>query len=95
MIESEEIPIRPPGRVLARLMRATGLRAFVTPRVVYLRADCIEDERMRRHQRMHAEQMRADGFLRFLWRYAYWSATYGARLNPYETEARSAETRKR
>ena len=44
-----------------------------------------------RHERVHVEQWRRLGALRFLTRYLWYHCKYGYQQNPFEVEARAAE----
>ena len=46
----------------------------------------------RSHERMHVEQWRRHGRMRFLARYLYYHFRYGYWDNPFEIEARRAES---
>ena len=51
------------------------------------------DERVLRHERTHVEQWRRYGLLGFLIRYSWYHFKYGYAGNPFEIEAREAETK--
>lgn len=48
--------------------------------------------RLLRHERKHLEQIERDGRLLFSIKYLWWLCRYGYWLNPYEIEARAAES---
>ena len=50
------------------------------------------DERAFRHERKHVEQWRQFGAAGFLLRYLWYHLRYGYARNPFEVEARRAET---
>ena len=47
----------------------------------------LNDEPLRIHEEVHARQMRENGWLKFMIKYLWYSATVGYAKNPYETEA--------
>ena len=50
-------------------------------------------ESLLRHERCHLEQIERDGRLLFAIKYSLWTIRYGYYMNPYEVEARSAESK--
>ena len=44
------------------------------------------------HEQAHIAQVKKDGRLKFIFKYLWYSIRYGYDKNPYEVEARSAET---
>lgn len=65
-----------------------GIAGFAAPwNTIYLLPDYYDHETLRRHELIHIAQMQADGRLRFLARWLWWTAKYGYRHNPYEVEA--------
>ena len=44
------------------------------------------------HEQAHIEQVKRDGRLKFIFKYLWYSIRYGYDKNPYEVEARGAET---
>ncbi len=52
----------------------------------------VADKKWLCHELKHVEQYEREGYLTFLLKYAAWSAKYGYANNPYEKEARDAET---
>ena len=49
--------------------------------------------RLLRHERCHLEQIERDGRLLFSIKYLWWLFRYGYYMNPYEIEARAAESK--
>jgi hypothetical protein len=60
--------------------------------VIYLDPDHMDDEKLIRHEKKHIEQIQEQGRLKFAVKYTYYTMRYGYRDNPYEIEAREAET---
>jgi hypothetical protein len=60
--------------------------------VIYLDPDHMDDEKLIRHEKKHLEQIQEQGRLKFAVKYTYYTMRYGYRDNPYEIEAREAET---
>lgn len=78
---------------LAWLMRRAGFLGWTSFwRVVYVMPGHEGNDRLLRHERCHLEQIERDGRLLFSVLYLYWIWRYGYRGNPYEIEARAAET---
>lgn len=59
---------------------------------VYVRPGYERVPRLKLHEFTHLEQMQRDGKTIFLLKYVYWLCKYGYKNNPYEVEARLAET---
>ena len=51
------------------------------------------DQRLLRHERKHLEQIERDGRLLFSLKYSWWTIPHGYYMNPYEVEARAAESK--
>ena len=78
---------------LAWLMRRAGFAGWTSFwNTVYVLPGHEHDQRLLRHERCHLEQIERDGRLLFSVLYLYWLWRYGYRNNPYEIEARAAET---
>lgn len=60
---------------------------------IYVVQGFENDDRLLRHERMHLEQMKRDGWLRFHAKYSWYLIRFGYWRNPYEVEARAAESR--
>ena len=52
----------------------------------------MDDEKLIRHEKKHLEQIQEQGRLKFAVKYTYYTMRYGYWNNPYEIEAREAET---
>lgn len=61
-------------------------------RVAYVLPGYENNAKLIRHELCHLEQIERDGRLIFSIKYLYWLARHGYRNNPYEVEARAAET---
>ena len=62
------------------------------PRAIYVRAERLHDERLIRHEQAHWAQAQRMGALRFYITYIWYTLRYGYHANPFELEARAAET---
>ena len=84
--------IRPASGLIRWFLRRFGYAAITMPwRVVYMLPG-QSGVRLLRHEAKHLEQMDRDGTFVFLIKYFWWMARYGYYLNPYEIEARIAES---
>ena len=84
--------IRPARRLLRWWLRTTGYAGITLPPVgIYLLAERMEDQRLRRHELAHWEQYRRMGTIRFYAVYLWWLARVGYERHPMELEARAAE----
>ena len=69
-----------------------GYVAWTSPwHIIYVMPGWERQEWLMRHERAHLAQMKRDGSIVFMVRYAYWHLRYGYRNNPYEIEARAHE----
>lgn len=86
--------VRTASGVLAWLMRRAGFLGWTSFwNVVYVLPGHENNERLLRHERKHLEQIERDGLLLFSIKYLHWLCRYGYYMNPYEVEARSAESK--
>jgi len=76
-----------------RAMKCRGWTSFW--RVIYVLPGNENDERLLRHERKHLEQIERDGRVLFAIKYLWWGLLYGYHANPYELEAREAETERK
>ena len=60
---------------------------------IYVLPGFEHDQRLLRHERKHLEQIERDGHLLFALKYSWWTLRYGYYMNPYEIEARAAESK--
>lgn len=78
---------------LRPFMRLCGFHGWASFwRVAYVLPGYENDQRLIRHEMKHLEQIERDGRLVFSIKYLYWLARHGYRDNPYEVEARAAES---
>lgn len=104
-IARQEVPVPipvPPDVVIrrSRLIPALGGRfagmrrhasAVTLGRTIVMHPDAAATERLVRHELAHVRQWRRDPVM-FPLRYAWNHMRYGYRANPYEVEARDAES---
>ena len=60
---------------------------------IYVLPGHERDERLLRHESKHLEQIERDGRLLFALKYSWWTLRHGYWKNPYEVQARSAESK--
>lgn len=85
--------VRTATGLIATYMRTFGFEGWASLwRTVYLLPGYESDEGLIRHEAMHLEQMERDGRVLFMVRYVWWLIRYGYQNNPYEVEARAAQT---
>jgi hypothetical protein len=83
---------KPAGKLSTAILDRLGFDAIVSPwRTIYMRPECLDDERLRRHETAHLAQMDRDGWLRFWVLICVWYVYPGYALSPYEIEARAVE----
>ena len=58
---------------------------------IYIRKECIDSERLIRHEQQHALQIQRDGKFKQPFKYFIYLLKYGYRKNPNEIDARNAE----
>ncbi len=79
--------------LIALYLRLTGFKGWTSLwGVIYLAPGWEKCDWLIRHESMHLEQMRRDGKFVFMLKYMYWFVRHGYTNNPYEIEARKAET---
>ena len=80
--------------LIAAYMRLCGFRGWASFwSTIYVLPGHEHDERLLRHEREHLRQIERDGRLLFSIKYLYWLCRYGYYMNPYEIEARAAESK--
>ena len=80
--------------LLALYMRRCGFDGWASFwSTIYVLPDFENDERLLRHERCHLEQIERDGRLLFALKYSWWTIHHGYWNNPYEVEARAAESK--
>ena len=86
--------IRAATGLLAWYMRRCGFRGWASFwDTVYVLPGFEHDQRLLRHERKHLEQIERNGRLLFAIKYSWWTLRYGYYMNPYEVEARAAESK--
>ena len=86
--------IRTATDLTASYMRLCGFRGWTSFwGVIYVLPGFEHDERLLRHERKHLEQIERDGRALFSIKYLWWLCRYGYYMNPYEIEARAAESK--
>lgn len=79
---------------LAWFMRLAGFLGWTSFwRVVYVLPGHERNARLLRHERCHLAQIERDGRLLFAVKYAWLTLRHGYWDNPYEVEAREAESK--
>lgn len=78
---------------IAAYMSLCGFRGWASFwRTIYVLPGHEYNERLLRHERKHLEQIKRDGRVVFSIKYLWWLCRYGYWNNPYEVEARAAES---
>lgn len=78
--------------IILWFLRAFGFRGITLPPFgIYVLAEHITSERLRRHEMAHWAQYQRMGAVMFYVRYVWLSLRHGYRNNPMEIEARAAE----
>lgn len=86
--------IRTATGLIAAYMRLCGFRGWASFwRTVYVLPGNEHDQRLLRHERCHLEQIERDGRILFALKYSWLTIRYGYWMNPYEIEARAAESK--
>ena len=86
--------IRTATGLIAWYMRACKFDGWASFwRTIYVMPGFEHDERLLRHERCHLEQIEHDGRILFAFKYSWWTLRYGYYMNPYEVEARAAESK--
>lgn len=81
--------IRPARGLIRYILRKTGFGGVTLPWAIYLLPERMTDQALIRHERVHAEQIKRMGVLRFYMTYAWQVIRYGYRDAPLEVEARA------
>ena len=86
--------IRTATGLLSWLMRRAGFAGWASFwNTIYVLPGYEHDQRLLRHERKHLEQIERDGRLLFAIKYSWLTLRYGYYMNPYEVEARAAESK--
>ena len=84
--------IRPAPGLVRWFLRTFGYGGITLPPLgVYILAERLGEDRLRRHEMAHWAQYQRMGAIRFYVTYLWFNLRYGYRNNPMEVEARSAE----
>ena len=84
--------IHPARHLIRWWLRTFGLRAITLPPLgIYVLAEHIDSERLRRHEMAHWAQYERMGAVRFYVGYIALWVRYGYQNHPWEREARAAE----
>lgn len=79
--------------LIALYMRVCGFRGWASFwNTIYLAPGYETNVRLIRHEARHLRQIKEAGILFFTVKYLYWNCQYGYWNNPYEVEARAAES---
>ena len=82
-----------PGPIAA-YMRLAGFKGCASFwRTIYVLPGHENDQHLLRHERKHLEQIERDGRLLFALRRSWLTLRHGYFMNPYEVEARAAESK--
>ena len=60
---------------------------------IYVLPGFEHDQRLLSHELCHLAQIERDGRIKFAIKYSWWTIRYGYWMNPYEIEARNAESK--
>ena len=86
--------IRTATGLISAYMKLCGFAGWTSFwRVIYVLPGYEDNQRLLRHERAHLEQIQRDGRLLFSIKYLWWLARCGYWMNPYEVEARAAESK--
>ena len=86
--------IRTSTGLIAAYLRLCGFRGWASFwNAIYVLPGYEHDQRLLRHERKHLEQIERDGRLLFSIKYSWWTLRHGYHMNPYEVEARAAESK--
>lgn len=80
--------------LIATYMKLCGFKGWASFwRTIYVLPGFENDQRLLRHERKHLEQIERDGRLLFAIKYSWWTLRHRYHMNPYEVEARAAESK--
>jgi hypothetical protein len=83
--------IRPASGLIGWTLRRTGFAGVTLPWGIYILPERLQDERLIKHEREHARQIKEHGVIGFYARYLWFTLRHGYRNNPLEEQARKAE----
>lgn len=84
--------VRPARHVIAWGLKATGFKGVTLPWGIYVLPDQMDNERLIRHEQMHAAQIQSMGTVKFYVTYLWQMLRHGYHNAPLEKQARDAET---
>ena len=88
------VTIRTATGLIAIYMRLLGFKGWTSFwRTIYVLPGHEHNRRLLSHERCHLDQIERDGRLTFSINYLWWLCRYGYWRNPYEVEARAAESK--
>lgn len=88
----QRIRVKPARGLVVLVIGLLGWRCLlVSPTLLFVRRQDMNNRRLISHQLKHAEQMQRHGCARFIVLYCWWSLKYGSQSNPFEIEAVHAE----
>ena len=86
--------VRTAAGLIAWYMRACGFSGWASFwHTIYVLPGFESDQHLLRHERKHLEQIERDGRILFALKYSWWTLRHGYYMNPYEVEARAAESK--
>ena len=86
--------VRTATGLIAAYMRLCGFKGWTSFwNTIYVLPGFEHNQRLLSHERKHLEQIERDGRLLFAFKYSWWTLRYGYYMNPYEVEARAAESK--
>lgn len=89
-----KINIKIASGLIAWYMRACGFAGWASFwRTIYVLPGHENNQRLLRHEHCHLEQIERDGRLLFAIKYSWFTLRHGYYMNPYEIEARAAESK--
>ena len=83
--------VRQASGLIAWVLRKTGFAGVTLPWAIYILPERWQDEKLRRHEQAHWEQMKTLGVLKFYATYLWYTLRYGYKKSPLEVQARKAE----
>lgn len=75
------------------ILKSTGFSGIALPPFgIYILEEKMYDERLQKHEAEHWKQYKENGLVKFYTKYLWYSLRYGYKNNPWEIQARNAET---
>ncbi len=92
-MSDDALDVRIASGLILAYMNLFGFRGWASFwGAIYVRDGWEHERRLIAHEVKHLEQIQRDGIVAFSVKYLWWLIRYGYRDNPYEIEARAAET---